>query len=218
MPHDSLKRLRMGRDIRGISSYRAEEEETYCLQDIGRALGLPDVLEGSVQRIANKVRVNAQLIDTRNDAHLWGANLHARFGWRRLIKTEIAEAIAKQLQAHLSANEKAQMANPVTTDPVAYDLYLRARQLDDWRTIPTQRATCFRRISLLEEAVRRDPKFLRAYCLMCETHLDLYWGGADHTDQRRELARIALQKAEEIQPDAGEVHCAERSLCLSRLS
>ena len=61
-------------------------------------------------------------------------------------------------------------------------------------------------ISLLEEAVRRDPKFLRAYCLMCETHLDLYWGGADHTEQRRELARIALQKAEEIQPDAGEVH------------
>jgi len=61
-------------------------------------------------------------------------------------------------------------------------------------------------ISLLEEAVRRDPKFLRAYCLMCETNLDLYWGGSDHTDQRRELARLALQKAEEIQPDAGEVH------------
>ncbi|HZD07446.1 MAG TPA: tetratricopeptide repeat protein, partial [Candidatus Limnocylindrales bacterium] len=61
-------------------------------------------------------------------------------------------------------------------------------------------------ISLLEEAVRRDPKFLRAYCLMCPTHLDLYWGGADHTDQRREMARVALEKAEEIQPNAGEVH------------
>ncbi len=61
-------------------------------------------------------------------------------------------------------------------------------------------------ISLLEEAVRRDPKFLRAYCLMCETHLDLYWGGNDHTEERRELAGIALKKAEEIQPDAGEVH------------
>ena len=72
--------------------------------------------------------------------------------------------------------------------------------------IRTQKEACFRAISLLEEAVRRDPKFLRAYCLMCETHLDLYWGGADHTEQRRELARIALQKAEEIQPDAGEVH------------
>ncbi|HXO94576.1 MAG TPA: tetratricopeptide repeat protein, partial [Candidatus Acidoferrum sp.] len=58
----------------------------------------------------------------------------------------------------------------------------------------------------LEEAVRRDPKFLRAYCLMAETHLDLYWEGFDHTDQRRELARVAVQKAEEIQPDAGEVH------------
>ncbi|HZD93606.1 MAG TPA: hypothetical protein VE133_05085, partial [Candidatus Sulfotelmatobacter sp.] len=106
----------------------------------------------------------------------------------------------------MSANEKAQIAKPVTTDPVAYDLYLRARQLDDMSNDPDAKGSLLQAISLLEEAVRRDPKFLRAYCLMCETHLDLYWAGFDHTDQRREMARVALQKAEEIQPDAGEVH------------
>ena len=104
------------------------------------------------------------------------------------------------------ADEKARIAKPSTTDPVAYDLYLRARQLDDLTNDPDAKGYLLQGISLLEEAVRRDPKFLRAYCLMCETHLDLYWGGADHTERRRELARIALQKAEEIQPDAGEVH------------
>jgi TolB-like protein/Tfp pilus assembly protein PilF/class 3 adenylate cyclase len=176
------------------------------LQDIGRALGVAHVLEGSVQRIANKVRVNAQLIDARNDAHLWAQtytkDLADVFG----IQSEIAEAIVQQLQAHLSPDEKARMEKPSTTDPVAYDLYLRARQLDDLSNDPDAKGSLLQGISLLEEAVRRDPKFLRAYCLMTETHLDLYWEGFDHTDQRRELARVALQKAEQIQPDAGEVH------------
>jgi tetratricopeptide (TPR) repeat protein len=187
-----------------VAQYKAGAARN--LQDIGQALGVAHVLEGSVQRVANKVRVNAQLIDSRNDAHLW-AQTYTRdladvFG----IQSEIAEAIAQQLQAHLSADEKARIARPSTTDPVAYDLYLRARQLDELANDPDAKGYLLRGISLLEEAVRRDPKFLRAYCLICETHLDLYWGGADHTDQRRELARIALQRAEEIQPDAGEVH------------
>jgi TolB-like protein/class 3 adenylate cyclase/cytochrome c-type biogenesis protein CcmH/NrfG len=176
------------------------------LREIGEQLGVAHLLEGSVQRAANKIRVNAQLVDARTDAHLW-AQTYTRdladvFG----IQSEIAEAIAQQLQAHLSANEKAQIAKPITTDPVAYDLYLRARQLDDLANDPDAKGSLLQGISLLEEAVRRDPKFLRAYCLMCETHLDLYWEGFDHTEQRREMARVALQKAEEIQSDAGEVH------------
>jgi tetratricopeptide (TPR) repeat protein len=98
------------------------------------------------------------------------------------------------------------MKNPATTDPIAYDLYLRAQQLDDLSNDPDAKGSLLQGISLLEEAVRRDPKFLRAYCLMAETHLDLYWEGFDHTDARREMARAALEKAEAIQPDAGEVH------------
>ncbi len=164
------------------------------------------MLEGSVQRIANKVRVNAQLIDARTDAHLWAQTYTRDLADAFAIQSEIAEAIAQQLQARISADEKSRIAQPSTNDPVAYDLYLRARQLDDLSNDPNAKESLLQAISLLEEAVRRDPKFLRAYVLMCETHLDLYWGGFDHTDQRRELGRIALQKAEEIQPDAGEVH------------
>ncbi|MDQ2918556.1 MAG: hypothetical protein M3R10_01610, partial [Verrucomicrobiota bacterium] len=125
------------------------------------------------------------------------------------VQSEIAEAIAQQLQSHLSAKEKAEMAKPSTNDPVAYDLYLRARELDDMSNDPDAKASLLQGISLLEEAVRRDPKFLRAYCLICETHLDLYWDGIDHTDERREMARTALENARQIQPDAGEVHWME---------
>src|SRR5262249_60356340 len=101
--------------------------------------------------------------------------------------------------------EKASIAKPSTSDPVAYDLYLRARQLDDMANDPNAKGSLLQGISLLEEAVRRDPKFLRAYCLMCETHLDLYWEGFDHTEQRRELARAALQQANAMQPAAREL-------------
>ena len=187
-----------------VQQYKASAARN--LREIGQALGVAHVLEGSVQRIANKVRVNAQLVDARNDAHLWAQTYTRDLADVFAIQSEIAEAIAQQLQAHLSDDEKARIAKASTTDPVAYDLYLRARQLDELSNEPDARVHLLQGISLLEEAVRRDPKFLRAYCLMCETHLDLYWGGSDHTDQRRELARLALQKAEQIQPDAGEVH------------
>ena len=187
-----------------VQQYKASAARN--LREIGSALGVAHVLEGSVQRISNKVRVNAQLVDARNDAHLWAQTYTRDLADAFAIQSEIAEAIAQQLQAHLSADEKARIAKPSTTDPVAYDLYLRAQQLDDLSNDPDAKGHLLQGISLLEEAVRRDPKFLRAYCLMCETHLDLYWGGSDHTNQRRELARVALEKAEQIQPDAGEVH------------
>jgi len=187
-----------------VAQYKAAAARN--LREIGQALGVAHVLEGSVQRIANKVRVNAQLIDARNDAHLWAQTYTRDLADAFAIQSEIAEAIAGQLQARLSADEKARIAKPSTTDPVAYDLYLRARELDDLSNDPNAKPNLLKAVSLLEEAVRRDPKFLRAYCLMCETHLDLYWGGSDHTNERREMARVALQRAEEIQPDAGEVH------------
>jgi TolB-like protein/Tfp pilus assembly protein PilF len=176
------------------------------LREIGQQLGVAHVLEGSVQRVAEKVRVNTQLINARTDAHEWAENYDRPITDVFAIQSEIAKAIAEQLQAHLSPKEKAAIAQPSTTDPVAYDLYLRARQLDDLVNDPDARGSLLQGISLLEEAVRRDPKFLRAYCLICETHLDLYWAGFDHSDQRREMARAALQRAEEIQPDAGEIH------------
>src|SRR4051812_5121693 len=192
--------------ISRTSVMQYKEAATRNLREIGQLLGVAHVLEGSVQRISNKVRVNAQLIDARNDAHLWAQTYDRDLADVFAIQSEIAETIAKQLQARLSSTEKAQITKTPTNDPVAYNLYLRARELDDMSNDPNAKGSLLQGITLLEEAVRRDPKFLRAYCLMCETHLDLYWAGFDHTDQRRELARKALQQAEAIQPDAGEVY------------
>jgi tetratricopeptide (TPR) repeat protein len=176
------------------------------LREIGEKLGVAHLLEGSVQRVANKVRVNAQLIDARNDAHLWGQTYDRDLADVFAIQSEIAEAIAQQLQAHLSSREKAQINRTPTTDLVAYDLFLRARQLGDLSDNPDAKRSLLQAITLLEEAVRRDPKFVRAHCLMCEIHLELYWGGFDHTDARRQLARVALQNAENLEADSGEVH------------
>src|SRR5438270_12359825 len=179
---------------------------TRNLREIGEKLGVAHLLEGSVQRVANKVRVNAQLIDARNDAHLWAQTYDRDLADVCAIQSEIAEAIAQQLQAHLSSREKAQINTTPTTDLVAYDLFLRARQLGDLANNPDAKGSLLQAITLLEEAVRRDPKFVRAHCLMCEIHLELYWDGFDHTDARRGLARVALQNAESLQPDSGEVH------------
>jgi TolB-like protein/Flp pilus assembly protein TadD len=187
-----------------VMQYRNAAERN--LPEIGQRLGVAHVLEGSVQRVGNKVRVNAQLIDARNDAHLWAQSYDRDLADVFAIQSEIASVITQQLAVHLSSAEKQQIAKPPTNDLVAYDLYLRARDLDDLSNDPNAKGSLLQGITLLEEAIRRDPKFLRAYCLMCETHLDLYWEGFDHTDARRELAQIALQHAEEIQADAGEVH------------
>ena len=128
-----------------------------------------------------RIRVNAQLIDARNDAHLWAQTYDRDLADVFAIQSEIAETIAEQLQAQLSPREKAEIAEAPTTDLVANDLYVRARALDDMANDPGAKQYLLQGISLLEEAVRRDPKFLLAYCLMCETQLDLYWYGFDHT-------------------------------------
>jgi TolB-like protein/Flp pilus assembly protein TadD len=192
--------------ISRTSVMQYKDTATRNLREIGEKLGVAHLLEGSVQRVANKVRVNAQLIDARNDAHLWGQTYDRDLADVFAIQSEIAEAIAQQLQAHLSSREKAQIDRTPTTDLVAYDLFLRARQLLDLADNPDAKGSLLQAITLLEEAVRRDPKFVRAHCLMCEIHLELYWEGFDHTDARRELARVALQNAESLQADSGEVH------------
>ena len=174
------------------------------LREIGQQLGVAHLLEGSVQRAGNKVRVNAQLIDARTDAHLWAENYDRPLADVFAIQSEIAQSIAEQLQARLSSRERKAIAEAPTTDLVANELYLRARKLQDFGGADGYRQA----IGLLEEAVRRDPKFALAYAALSAVHLILYWEGTDHTVARREQARIALQKAQELQPDAGGVHLA----------
>src|SRR2546421_9256044 len=99
------------------------------LREIGQQLGVAHLLEGSVQRAANRVRVNAQLIDARTDAHLWAETYDRDLADVFAIQSEIAKAIADQLQAKLSPNEKKAIEQPPTTDLAAFDLYSRAKSL-----------------------------------------------------------------------------------------
>src|SRR5437867_10575568 len=96
------------------------------LREIAQQLGVAHLVEGSVQRVANHVRVNAQLIDARNDAHLWGQTYDRDLADVFAIQSEIAKMIADQLQAKLSAAERVDIYKPPTTDLAAYHIYLRA--------------------------------------------------------------------------------------------
>jgi TolB-like protein/Tfp pilus assembly protein PilF len=179
------------------------------MREIGNALGVAHLLEGSVQRSANRVRVNAQLIDTRNDAHLWAQTYDRDLADVFAIQSEIARAIADQLQAKLSPKEKAAVEEKPTTDLVAYDLYLQALEIN------RSRATAIgsggaegakKEVELLNQAVTRDPAFVVALCRLAGAHLYLYWVNADHSPTRLDLARKALEAAARLQPDGGDVH------------
>jgi len=175
------------------------------LREIGQQLGVAHLLEGSVQRAANKIRVIAQLIDARNDAHLWGQTYDRDLADVFAIQTEIAQAIANQLQAKISPSEKAAISQPPTTDLTANTLYLQAKALE---FKAPQQESLLQAVDLLKEAVQRDPNFMLAYCMLGRLQIVLYWGGYDHTAARRELANAAIQNAARLQPDAGEVHLA----------
>jgi TolB-like protein/Tfp pilus assembly protein PilF len=180
------------------------------LREIGRQLGVAHVVEGSVQRTANKVRVNAQLIDARTDAHLWAQTYDRDLADVFAIQSEIANAIAGQLQAKLSPNEKKAIEQPPTTDLAAFDLYSRAKSL--LLTANFSAASdpdLLKAIELLDEAVKRDPSFFDAYSQLAWAHEQLYAVKAsDHTPARLALAEAAVQAATRLRPDAAETHLA----------
>ena len=179
------------------------------LRKIGEELGVAHVLEGSVQRAANKVRVNAQLIDARNDTHLWAQTYDRELADVFAIQSEIAKAIADQLQAKLSPSEQKAIEQQPTTDLLAFDLYSRARSLLLGGFSVTSEPDVRKAIDLLEEALKRDPTFFDAYCQLAFAHEQLYSVlGLDHTPARLALAEAAVQAASRLRPDAGETHLA----------
>src|SRR5204862_1556603 len=179
------------------------------LREIAQQLGVANVVEGSVQRSGNRVRVNAQLIDARNDAHLWAQTYDRDLADVFAIQSEIAKAIADQLQAKLSPNEKKAIEQPPTTDLAAFDLYSRAKSLLlTTRFSATNEADVRKAIELLAEAVKRDPSFFDAYCQLAYAHESLYAVFGDHTPARLALAEAAVQAATRLRPDAGETHLA----------
>jgi len=179
------------------------------LHKIGEELGVAHVLEGSVQRAANKVRVNAQLVDARNDMHLWAQTYDRDLADVFAIQSEIAKAIAEQLQAKLSPSEKKAIDLHPTKDLAAFDLSARAKDLILTANLASSdKEDLLQAIELLNQAVARDPSFFDAYCQLAYAHDLLYVVGLDHTSARLALAEAAVEAAARLRPDAGETHLA----------
>ncbi len=177
------------------------------LRQIANELGVAHVVEGSVQRAGNRVRVTAQLIDAKTDTHLWVESYDRPLDDVFAIQTDIAKAIAVQLKAKLSPAEKTAIEQPPTMNLIAYDRYLRAEKL--WAQQTTQPSKDIREIvRLLDQAVANDPTFLLAYCELARTHAYLYFLGIDHSSSRVALAKAARDAALRLAPDRGEPHLA----------
>ena len=179
------------------------------LREIGQALRVAHVLEGSVRRSGDRVRVTAKLIDIRTNTHLWAESYDRDLKDVFAIQSEIAQAIAEQLQAKLSPREKAAMTRPPTTDLAAFDLYTRAKAITLTANFSNLgKDKLLQAVDLLNQAVARDPAFLLAWCQLATVHDQLYFLGLDHTPARLALGDGAAQQALRLQPDSGEAHLA----------
>ncbi|HSP44588.1 MAG TPA: hypothetical protein VLO30_01220, partial [Chthoniobacterales bacterium] len=148
-----------------VMNYKTGVERN--LREIGKQLGVAHLLEGSVQRAANRIRINAQLIDARTDAHLWAQTYDRDLADVFAIQSEIARTIADQLQAKISPREKVAMSEVPTTDLEANKLYLQAMELTSGERVfedPNAKQNMLRAVPLLDEAVARDPHFVLAFC------------------------------------------------------
>jgi TolB-like protein/Tfp pilus assembly protein PilF len=189
-----------------VMQYAADTRRN--LPDIARALGVAHVVEGSVQRVGNRVRVNAQLIDARTDAHMWAEHYDRELADIFAIESELAQQIVAQLRAHLSAKEKAAMEERPTFDIAAHDLYVRAkRALGKAASVrPAENLT--EAAQLLHQALDLDPNFFMGYCALASVHDQIYLAGVDHTPSRLAQAQAAIDAALRLRPESGEAHLA----------
>ncbi len=178
------------------------------LREIAQQLGVTNVVEGSVQRSGNRVRVNAQLIDARNDAHLWAQTYDRDLADVFAIQSEIAKAIADQLQAKLSPAEKNAIEQRPTSDLTAFDQYSRAKTLMLTSSLGSADKNLLQAVELLNGAVARDPSFYAAFCQLVDAHDWLYDDLGDHTPARLAAAEAALQRATALRPNAPETYLA----------
>jgi TolB-like protein/class 3 adenylate cyclase len=178
------------------------------LREIAQQLGVTHVVEGSVQRSGNRVRVNAKLVDARINRQLWGETYDRDLADVFAIQSEIAKTIADQLQAKLSPHEESAIERPPTADITAFDLYTQAKNLLLTSFSSAARAKLLQAADLLNQAIARDASFFQAYCQLAHTHDLLYFLGLDHTPARLASAEAAIQAAFRLRPDAGETHLA----------
>src|SRR5947199_1414119 len=205
---DILTNLSKIRDLKVISrmtvmSYRGEGMRN--AREIGKALGVAALLEGSVRRIGNRVRVNVQLINANNDEHIWAEDYDRDLTDVFAIQTDLAQKIASALQAKLSPNEKARLDQRPTENSDAYLLFVQAHDYATRRNM--FRDTSLKAIPLFEQAIKLDPKFALAFAGLSMVQSWIYHN-SDPNPMRREKARLNANEALRLQPDLPEGHLA----------
>ncbi|HEY7000581.1 MAG TPA: protein kinase, partial [Candidatus Udaeobacter sp.] len=207
---DILTKLAKIADLKVISRtsvmhYRGKRD----LLQVGRALGVSHVLEGTARRSGGRVHVNAQLVDTRTNTGVWADGYDRDLNDAFAIPSEIAQKVAEQLHAKVSTAEKQDIERKPTADVSAFELYAQARTLLSTPIFSaTGDANLVQAVDLLNQAVAHDPSFFQAYCQLAYAHGLLYFVGNDRTPARMGMAEAATQAASRLLPDAGETHLA----------
>jgi TolB-like protein/Tfp pilus assembly protein PilF len=201
-----LTRLAKVADLKVISrtSTQRFKSAPTDLRDIARQLGVMNVLEGSVQKANDQVRVNVQLINAMTDAHLWAEIYDRKLTDIFTVESDIAKSIADMLQAKLTGTEIKAMSHAPTEDPEAHDLYVKGRHFWELRGADN----LARAVDFYSQAIARDPNYAPAYAGLGETYILLpYYAGADPKEARAK-ARAATIKALELNPNLAEAHNA----------
>jgi len=182
-----------------VAEYRNSNKN---VRQIGSELGVASLVEGSVRRSGNRVRVTAQLIDVRTDKHLWGSSYDRELKDIFAIQSELATEIAKALRITLAPQEQSRLAKRPTDNLEAYDLFLRAQDLYN-RSQGTIRvfASINDRIALLSKAVYLDPKFALAWARLAAEHGRAYVSAVDMTAGRQAQAKTAMDRALNLAPE-----------------
>src|SRR5438477_6968485 len=208
MQDDILTNLSKIGDLKVISrmsvmSYRGEGMRN--AREIGKALGVATLLEGSVRRVGNRVRVNVQLIDANNDEHIWAEDYDRDLTDVFAIQTDLAQKIASALQAKLSPNEKARLDRRPTQNPDAYLLFVQAH--DYANRMDMFHDSSLKAEPLFEQAIKLDPNFALAFAGLSMVESWAYHS-FDPVPARREKARRTADEALRLQPDLPEAHLA----------
>ncbi len=199
-------------DLKVISHTSVRQYETGAernLREIGRQLGVAYIVEGSVQRARDRLRINATLIDARTDAHIWAETYDRTAADLFAIQSDLAQSIVTQLKAKLSPKQKAEIEERPTQDLVAFELYLQAKAIiDSYINATDVRAALLQALKSLDEAIQRDPNFVSAYCYAARANDLLYFFDLDPTPDRISLADAAVKAALRLRPDSAEAHFA----------
>jgi serine/threonine protein kinase/tetratricopeptide (TPR) repeat protein len=181
------------------------------LRSIAASLGVANVVEGTVRKDSNRVRITIRLVDARTDKTLWSESYDRNLTDIFAIQSEIAQEVASKLNVRLSRKQRKGIEEKITNDLEAYDLYLRAKEIIancPLFFMGAERKSLLDAIKLLEEATQRDNQFALAYCLLAKAHDDLYLWNFDNTPERRALGDAAVNEALRLRPNLAEVHLA----------